>query len=304
MSEAVASWKVNRPTGQSHTDYINACIQKRINGIARAIEHRFRKRIIALETELTQYKNEKRCEEREHQIREREERERETREREEREREERERETREREEREREERERETREREERERDIREREKRDLEIRERQEREREREDRERETRELEARERETREREIRDREIQELETREHQTRERLRKTRKSEKLELQYRKRENRVPEYRVKDPLDPVISNSIELSNYDKKLSQFFKIPESIFLENNSPSYPATVNNRPSPEIIYQNDVCSVYRTATPFPDLNEIFKSVPECSGRNTRNSRNRPYKKKQNH
>jgi hypothetical protein len=49
MAEAAAPGFIK--TTVSHTDFINSSIQKRINGIARAIENRFRRRIKALEKE-------------------------------------------------------------------------------------------------------------------------------------------------------------------------------------------------------------------------------------------------------------
>jgi len=49
MAEATAPRFLK--TTVSHVDFINSSIQKRINGIARAIENRFRKRIKVLEEE-------------------------------------------------------------------------------------------------------------------------------------------------------------------------------------------------------------------------------------------------------------
>jgi len=59
MSVAAAPFFFSKPTVQTHSDYFNTFIQKRINAIARTIEFKFKKRLDSLETDLLKERTEK-----------------------------------------------------------------------------------------------------------------------------------------------------------------------------------------------------------------------------------------------------
>jgi len=56
MTEASApSFQVK--TAVTHTDYLNQWIQKKINSVARAINFRYKKQVMALKEEISSLKN-------------------------------------------------------------------------------------------------------------------------------------------------------------------------------------------------------------------------------------------------------